>query len=639
MSVKTDPASAEIPSAEVFVPAAILDPDFPGLRAVPGQPLSSVQFVAPDQPVPTGSSVPSDQSVPCDQSVPGDISVAPDISAVPGLRAAPGQPLSCVQSVLSGQPDPCDLPGTPGTPGTPGQPVAPDISAAPVRPASPAQGAIAGRPAVPGCGAVCTDGAGSSGAPSSAAGVPPSFGTFALAVYPFLELQPFHRAYYRVLEAFAAGRIRRLIVTMPPQHGKSVGATTLLPAYVLGLDPDLRVAIASYSGALASKFNRRVQRIIESREYAALFPATTIKQGAKPPGYIRTADEVEVIGRRGGLLSGCREGALTGNRVDCFILDDLYKDALEANSPIVRANCWEWYTSVVRTRMHNASRELIVFTRWHEEDLIGTLAAREPVVEFTRWAQLDGLSPDTWLHLNFEALKTSPPTEVDPRVPGEALWEGQQGRALLEAKRRLDPLQFESMYQGHPSSREGLLYGLNFAEYDQLPHEIVRRANYTDTADTGDDYLCSLSYAVDADGVVYITDAVYSREPMEVTEPLVAGMLLRSDTRQAAIESNNGGRGFARSVQALAPSVRIEWFHQGANKEARILSNSATVLHLVRFPRGWNLRWPELYAHLTTYRRRFRANRWHDAADVVTGIVEREAPGRNRARVRGVRFL
>ena len=645
MSVKTDPASAEIPSAEVFVPAAILEPDFPGLRAVPGQPLSSVQFVASDQPVPTGSSVPSDQSVPCDQSVPGDISVAPDISAVPGLRAAPGQPAIPGQPDPSGSSVPCaqSVPCDQSVPGdisvASGQPVTPGLPAVSVRPVSPAQGAIAGRPAVPGYGAVCTDGAGPSGALPSVAGVPPSFGAFALAVYPFLELQPFHRAYYRVLEAFAAGRIRRLIVTMPPQHGKSVGATTLLPAYVLGLDPDLRVAIASYSGALASKFNRRVQRIVESREYAALFPATTIKQGAKPPGYIRTADEVEVIGRRGGLLSVGREGSLTGNRVDCFILDDLYKDALEANSPIVRANCWEWYTSVVRTRMHNASRELIVFTRWHEEDLIGTLAAREPVVEFTRWAQLDGLSPDTWLHLNFEALKTSPPTEVDPRVPGEALWEGQQGRALLEAKRRLDPLRFESMYQGHPSSREGLLYGLNFAEYDQLPHEIVRRANYTDTADTGDDYLCSLSYAVDADGVVYITDAVYSREPMEVTEPLVAGMLLRSDTRQAAVESNNGGRGFARSVQALAPSVRIEWFHQGANKEARILSNSATALHLVRFPRGWNLRWPELYAHLTTYRRRFRANRWHDAADVVTGIVEREAPGRNRARVRGVRFL
>ena len=288
--------------------------------------------------------------------------------------------------------------------------------------------------------------------------------------------------------------------------------------------------------------------------------------------------------------------------------------------------------------MHNASRELLVFTRWHEEDLIGTLAAREPVVEFTRWAQLDGLSPDTWLHLNFEALKASPPTEVDPRVPGEALWEGQQGRAVRAAKRRLDPLQFESMYQGHPSSREGLLYGLNFAEYDQLPHEIVRRANYTDTADTGDDYLCSLSYAVDADGVVYITDAVYSREPMEMTEGLVGTMLRESGTRAALIESNNGGRGFARAVQALAPQVRVEWFHQSANKEARILSNAATVVHTVRFPCDWALRWPELYAHLTTYRWKFRANRWHDAADVVTGLVEREIAGRD-TRIKSVKFM
>ena len=323
------------------------------------------------------------------------------------------------------------------------------------------------------------------------------------------------------------------------------------------------------------------------------------------------------------------------DKIDYF----LYKDALEANSPLIRANCWEWYTSVVRTRMHNASRELIVFTRWHEEDLIGTLTAREPVAELKEWAQLDGLPADTWLHLNFEALKSSPPTGIDPRMPGEALWEQQQGRALLEAKRRLDPLQFESMYQGHPSSREGLLYGLNFAEYDDLPHEIVRRGNYTDTADTGDDYLCSLSYAVDTDGVIYITDAVYSREPMEVTEPLVAGMLVRSATRQAAVESNNGGRGFARAVQARAPGVRVEWFHQSGNKEARILSNSATVLHLVRFPRGWAREWPELYAHLTTYRRLFRTNRWHDAADVVTGIVERETAGRRGGRLRGIRFV
>ena len=466
----------------------------------------------------------------------------------------------------------------------------------------------------------------------------PTFLDFSRSVYPFLEFEPFHETYYRVLEAFAEGRIRRLVVTMPPQHGKSMGATTLLPAYLLGLDPDLRVAIASYSASLASKFNRRVQRILDSREYAELFPETTIKQGTRPLGYIRTSDEVEIIDHKGSLLSVGREGSLTGNRVDCFILDDLYKDAMEANSPLIRANCWEWYTSVVRTRMHNRSQELIVFTRWHEEDLIGTLAQREPMEELRAWSQLDTLREDCWLHLNFEAIKSSEPTEIDPREPGEALWEEQQGVALLEAKRRLDPLQFEAMYQGHPSAREGLLYGTNFSEYDTLPREIVRRANYTDTADTGDDYLCSLSYVVDADGVIYITDAVYTREPMEVTEPQVAEMLLRSDTRQAFIESNNGGRGFARAVQALAPTVRIEWFHQGGNKEARILSNAATALHLIRFPRGWALRWPELHAHLTTYRRIFRVNRWHDAADVLTGVVEREVVERPRNRLRGIRF-
>ena len=459
------------------------------------------------------------------------------------------------------------------------------------------------------------------------------FTEFATTIYPFLEVQPFHSVYYHVLEAFARGDIKRLIITMPPQHGKSVGATTLLPAYMLGLNPDLRIAIASYSGSLASRFNRRVQRILESREYEELFPDTTIKRGAKPANYIRTADEVEIIGHDGALLSVGREGSLTGNRVDCFILDDLYKDAMEANSPIIRENCWEWYTSVVRTRMHNFSRELIVFTRWHEDDLIGTITSKEPCRELHSFSDLENVGEGEWLYLNFEALKASPSTEIDPRSLGEALWEERHSAALLQQKRTLDTLRFECMYQGHPSSREGLLYASPFSEYDTLPRDIVRYCNYTDTADTGDDYLCSMCYAVDTDGVIYINDVVYSREPMEVTEREVAEMLCRNHTRQAAIESNNGGRGFARAVQRLAPTTKVEWFHQSGNKEARILSHSATALHLLRFPRGWQQRWPELYNHLTCYRRTFHSNRWHDAADVITGIVERETRNSFRPRV------
>ena len=160
--------------------------------------------------------------------------------------------------------------------------------------------------------------------PASAGDLPP-FGLFAAGVYPFLEFRWFHEAYYRVLEAFAAGRVRRIdaavrrlrqpVVPHGRDQQRAIGSA---------VKPRLN-RVASYSASLASKFNRRVQRIIDSPEYAAFFPETTIKRGARPPEYLRTADEVEIIGHRGGLLSVGREGALTGNRVDCFILDDLYR--------------------------------------------------------------------------------------------------------------------------------------------------------------------------------------------------------------------------------------------------------------------------------------------------------------------------
>jgi predicted phage terminase large subunit-like protein len=419
-----------------------------------------------------------------------------------------------------------------------------------------------------------------------------------------------------------------MIVTIPPQHGKSHGSSVLLPAYLLGLDPDRRVAIASYSASLASRFNRRAQRLIESPEYASFFPATTIKgsggkSGGEAAGYIRTSDHVEIIGAEGELFSVGREGSLTGNRVDTFIIDDLYKDAMEANSPVIRDNCWEWYTSVVRTRMHNDSTEIIVNTRWHEEDLIGMISAREEVRTIADWSELDDWPPEVGLHLNLEAIKNSDPTPVDPRERGEALWEARHSRRLLLCKRALDTFQFECMYQGRPSAPEGLLYGEGLKVYDTLPPGPLRRENYTDTADTGEDYLCSVNYAVDtANDLIYVTDIVYTTEPMEVTEGLVADMLLSGDTRLSRVESNNGGRGFARAVEKLAKGVKIEWFHQANNKEARILSNPSTVMQRIRLPAGWEQRWPEFYHHLTTYRRLYRANRWHDAADVLTGIVE-----------------
>ena len=125
---------------------------------------------------------------------------------------------------------------------------------------------------------------------------------------------------------------------------------------------------------------------------------------------------------------------------------------------------------------------------------------------------------------------------------------------------------------------------------------------------------------------------------MELSEKLVAAMLMKNDTRIAYIESNNGGRGFARALQRQTPRVKVEWFHQSGNKEARILSNSATVLHTLRMPKDWHLMWPEFYTHLTTFKREFKANSHDDAADALTGIIEREVSGGER-KIQRVRFI
>jgi predicted phage terminase large subunit-like protein len=459
-------------------------------------------------------------------------------------------------------------------------------------------------------------------------------------MFPFLWATPYHRSYYALLEAFAAGKIRRLMITIPPQHGKSLGSSVALPAYLMGLNPNLHIAIASYSASLAQKFNKRIQRLIDTPAYADIFPDTTIKPAGRTGTYQRTSELTEIVGHTGDIVAVGREGSLTGNPVDVFIIDDLYKDAMEANSPTVRDNCWDWYTSVVRTREHNNSQELIVFTRWHKEDLIGRIMQKERVVELKAWSDLTAADKDVWYHLNLEAIKTTPPTELDPRAIGEALWPERHSAALLKEKQRLDALCFEAMYQGRPSDAAGLLYGDNFQTYTSLPQpdEVVRKSNYTDTADTGDDYLCSVCYTVGLDGNIYIDDVVYSREKMEVTEPLVAQMLTRCGTREATIESNNGGRGFARNIQRLAPGCSVGWFHQSANKESRILSNASTVLRTIRMPVDWKERWGDMAAHLMGYNRRFRTNRWHDAADVLTGIIESECNRTLRKRILGTSF-
>lgn len=229
----------------------------------------------------------------------------------------------------------------------------------------------------------------------------------------------------------------------------------------------------------------------------------------------------------------------------------MYKDAAEGNSPTVRESVWEWYTSAVKTRLHNGSQELIVFTRWHEEDLIGILEDKEGVRVLGSFSEIN---PDYtgWYKLNFEAIKESEPTEIDPRRYGAPLWPERHSLESLEQRRALDPFRFDCMYQGHPSSKEGLLYGDNFKTYDTpaSPDEIIRKANYTDTADTGTDYLCSICYDVLKGGQINITDVLYTQAPMEETEPATAQMLLRNGTRAALSKATTAGAGLPGTCNA-----------------------------------------------------------------------------------------
>ncbi|MEG0601724.1 MAG: phage terminase large subunit [Mucinivorans sp.] len=434
--------------------------------------------------------------------------------------------------------------------------------------------------------------------------------SFAIATQKDIEMTTFHQKYYQILSDFAHSKIDKLMVSVPPQHGKSHGASLLLPAYLLGIDPQLRICIGSYSFALARRFGLGVQRLIESSRYQQIFPGTKLKgmgsQGAAPAQ--RTADEFDIVGHSGGLRLVGREGSLTGNRVDVMIVDDLYKDAMEAASPLVRENTWQWYCAVVRTRMHNKSREIVVSTRWHEDDLMGKILKTEP---------------KRWRVVNFPAIKIGEPSVDDPRNPGQALWPDRHSVELLDERRRLDPELFEALYQGNPSSVEGLLYS-SFATYKVIEEPIARRAAYVDTADTGSDFLCAVCYAVGAmSGKIYVQDVVYSDLAMEETESLVAGALTLADSQVAYVESNNGGRGFARSI-ARTVHCRIETFHQSQNKEARVISNATQVMRSVVMPHDWRERFPAFSQAVLGFRRTWRANAHDDAVDALTGVVEKE---------------
>ena len=451
--------------------------------------------------------------------------------------------------------------------------------------------------------------------------------SFTRHTLPAFAPAPFHIAYYEVLTRFAMGEIKKLMITMPPQHGKSEGATRRLPAFVLGQDPDKRIAIVSYNAIKARKFNRELQRIMDDDRYYELFPQTLLagqasyqEQGRRSRNYARNSDECEIVGYQGSFKTIGVGGSLTGEPVDMLIMDDLYKDASSAWSPVIRQNVADWYDTVASTRLHNDSQQLLVFTRWHMEDLAGRLLEQEGVYDPIE-------NPQGWLLVSFPAIQNRPPSEQDPRAEGEPLWpERHSLEKLLEIKGR-SPTVFESLYQQNPQPSQGLMYE-EFTCYTDLPSRSYSVA-YIDAADSGADYLCALFYKEAEDGN-YITDVLYTKDPMEVTETTLTYMLQQHQVERCHIESNNGGNLFVSNLQQRSWDTgnrltRFNPFHQNQNKTARIFAASASVQKLIKMPLDWKKRFPKFARDLTGYLR-VGTNAHDDAPDALTGSIECRQP-------------
>lgn len=340
---------------------------------------------------------------------------------------------------------------------------------------------------------------------------------FTLHTKPDYEVNWHHRIIARHLNAVADGRIKRLIVCMPPRCGKTELVSIRFPAYLLGRNPDAQIISASYNATLASKVNRSVQRVIESPEFKETFPDTQLA-GARPvdgQSYVRRNDEFEVVGHRGFYRSTSVGGSATGYGMSIGILDDFVKNREEANSPTYQERNWDWYTSTFYSRLEKGGSIIICVTRWSQNDIISRLLDQAKA----------GGHADQWTLLNFPAINDTADNPHDPRAIGEPLWAGKYPLSELERiKATIGSRDWASLYQQRPAPQEGSIIKQSWWQfYERLPTDLTNWLISVDLAFKGkkgeSDYCCFQVWACrGADR--YLVDMVMDR--MEFTEQLRA---------------------------------------------------------------------------------------------------------------------
>lgn len=394
-----------------------------------------------------------------------------------------------------------------------------------------------------------------------------------------------------------------MIVNEPPRHGKSFTATNFVE-WVLGQNPLERIMSASYSHDLSKNFSKKVRGTISTEKigdnivYSDIFQETKLKFGSSEAMKWQTDKSNQI-----NYLATSPSGSATGFGCTLMVIDDLVKNAYEANNESILEAQYEWFVNTMLSRREGKKKVLIIMTRWNSKDLAGK------ILEYVEENNI------SYSHINFKAEQEDG-TMLCPSIFDK--------KASDRAKQLMGEDIYEANYNQTPIDMKGCLYS-NLQTYSELP-TVLEICNYTDTADEGTDYLCSINYAICSDDKAYILDVIYTQDAMEITEPLVAGMLTKDDVNYAVIESNNGGKGFARNVERICREnnnnhTMFKRFTQTKNKVSRILTGATGVMQNVVFPEDWKSMYPKFYKDVTQFQR-LGKNKVDDCVDVLTGIYE-----------------
>lgn len=420
----------------------------------------------------------------------------------------------------------------------------------------------------------------------------------------YKEDRPFLKDLCESLQAFYESDKKILVINMPPRHGKSRTAT-LLVQWLFGQNPHDKVMTGSYNETLSATFAKQVRDKIAEEPtmgltvYQDIFPNTRIKKGEA------SASKWALHGsEQTNYLATSPTGTATGFGCTIMIIDDLIKNVEEAYNELTLQKQVDWFNNTMLSRTETGFKLIIIMTRWATGDLAGYILENFHDVE----------------HINYKAVQDDG-SMLCPDILSE------DDYAFKTKNMNIDIV--KANYQQEPIDIKGRLYS-SFKTYSGELPEFREIRNYTDTADTGDDYLCSINYGITFDKEAYVLDVMYTKEPMEVTEPAMARMLVNGNVNVADIESNNGGRGFSRAVERI---VKTEYgtnhtifrpFTQRKNKIARILTNATWVMEHVYFPANWRDRWSDYYQAMSKYQREGK-NAHDDAPDATTGIAEKVA--------------